>query len=190
MYYIEFYERRHGVAVEEFHRRTINGFPEWSRRYPADELVLNIGRTWRMGPYPYLLVWGCSAFERLDVWDEVFRSSEVDDLEYPIFEVMNTFTAGVYRDVDAPLPRASAHWFYLETFKPWKGSGDSYRQRARDAGRALTLLIERVGLLGPDPGGIAIFALDVLADAQVLAESTPSEAMQAGTYAVLGEEIL
>jgi hypothetical protein len=190
MYYIEFYERRSGVSLTDFHTKTLEGFPEWARRYSEDELVLNIGRTWRMGPYPYLLIWRCPGFERLDAWDSLFKSGTVDDLEVPVFETMTTFASGIYRDVLDPLFPDAPNYLYLETFSPSDDAATVYGHRAAESGLPLALCIERVGLLGPDPGGIAVFLLANLADAERLALSTPIHAREAGTYAPVGQEIL
>jgi hypothetical protein len=190
VYYIEFYERRPDASLDRFHSITRSSFAEWSRRHPEDELVANIGRTWRMGPYPYLLVWGCSGFERLAEWDATFRSGTVADIEDPILEVLTTPAAGFYRDVGPPLPRPAGGPFFLETFVPWDGAAERFARRADAAGVALTLVVARIGLLGPDPGGLALFSLSSLADIGRLADDVPDQVRDAGCYAVVGEEIL
>lgn len=190
MYYIEFYDKRPGASLERFHSITRTSFAEWSRRYPEDELVANLGRTWRMGPHPYLLVWGCSGFERLAEWDEIFRSGTVADIEDPILEVLTTVAAGFYRDVGPPLPRPARGPFFLETFVPWEGAEEEFARRADGAGVALTLLIARIGLLGPDPGGLAVFSLSSLAEIGRLADNVPDQVHDAGCYAEVGEEIV
>lgn len=190
MYYLEFYERRPGASLEEFHAVTTEHFAEWSRRYPQDELVANLGRTWRMGPYPYVLVWGCSGFDRLAEWDAIFGSGAVADIEDPILDVLSTSAAGFYRDVGPRLPRPASGPFFLEAFVPWEGAAGDYARRAEAAGVTLCLLIERVGLLGPDPGGIALFALGSLAEIEQLAVGVPAQVTDVGCYAPVGSEIL
>jgi hypothetical protein len=188
MYYIEFYDRRPGVTLDRFHSVVTTNFAKWSSRYPEDELVANIGRTWRMGPYPYVLVWGCSGFDRLAEWDEIFQTGTMAEIEDPVVEVLATFAAGFYRDVGPPLPRPASGPFFLEIFRPQDAAADDFARRAEQAGVELTLLIERIGLLGPEPGGLALFSLTSLAQIDRLVDA-PGHATAAGCYAVVGNEI-
>jgi hypothetical protein len=190
VYYIEYFERRAGVPLERFHEVALASFPEWSRRESEDELVASLGRTWRSGPDPYVLVWGCDSFARLDEWDRLFSSGEVDDIETPILDVMHTYSSGFYRDVVPSLPRPRGGRYGLETFRPWEGAGESYRARAEAAGLELNLVLERIGLLGPGPGGLALFSLPRLSAIERLAQSIPEQVNAVGLYADLGSEIL
>lgn len=190
MYYLEYLERRPGVPLERFHEVAGSTFSEWSRRESGDELVATLGRTWRRGPDPYVLVWACNGFARLDEWDRLFSSGEVDHIEAPILEVMHTYGSGFYGDVVPSLARPRGGPYCLETFRPWEGAGDSYRARAEAAGLDLNLVLERIGLLGPDPGGLALFALPRLSAIERLTEGVPEQVTAAGLYADLGREIL
>jgi hypothetical protein len=190
MYYIEFYDRRPHVALDEFHRVTLSAFPEWERRYPDDELVANLGRTWRLGRDPYILIWGIRSFAQWDEWDRVFHSDVADDLEVPLLEVMTTYQSGFYQDLGAPLPRPAGGPFYVELFEPQATSERAYQARAQGAGVQLSLLLRRIGLLGPDPGGIAIISLTTMSDIERLVESTPEWVVSVGAYDLVGQEIL
>jgi hypothetical protein len=56
--YIEFISRRPGVALEAFHAVAGGGQTGWAGDYDDDVPLLNLGRTWRMGPEPeYLTAW-------------------------------------------------------------------------------------------------------------------------------------
>src|SRR5689334_23778934 len=56
--YIEYISRRPGVPLQSFHAIAGPGQGRWAGQYPEDRLILNIGRTWRLGPEPeYLAVW-------------------------------------------------------------------------------------------------------------------------------------
>jgi hypothetical protein len=189
LYYVEFYERKVGVPLSGFHELVSASFPEWTRRHPQDELVANLGRTWRMGPHPYLLIWGCAGFGRLDEWDEIFHSTDVDDLEEPLLETMTTYAAGFYRDVGQPLPRPESGPFYLETFVPYDSARQTYLQRAERAGATMNLIIERVGRFGPEPG-IAVMSLQSLSDIERVCLDVPEWVSAVGTYATVGREIL
>jgi hypothetical protein len=189
LFYIEFYDRVPGVSLERFHAQALPLLEEWSRQEPEDPLIANLARTWRMGPYPHLLVWGCRGIARLDEWDRVFRSGDVDAIEDPILEVMRAHDAGFYRPLAEPRPVAApAH--YLETFTPWDGAGEHYAARAEAAGGELELLLARRGLLGPAPGGIALIGLPCLSAIDALAEGVPAQAVAAGTYVPVGDEVL
>lgn len=190
MYYVEFFRRRPGVALEDFLAGTVPLFREWSRREAEDELVACLARTWRLGPDEHLLVWRCERFERLDEWDRIFRSGEADDLERPILEVLETYAAGFYREL-VPHERALAEGiFYLETFVPWEAAREVFLRRAEATGTRLVLLAERIGLLGPEPGGLALFELGGLSWIERFAEGVPAAAIAAGTYVPLGRQVL
>jgi hypothetical protein len=189
LYYIEFYERVSGIPLDEFHR-TDESFREWSRRYPQDELVANLARTWRIGQHSHLLIWGGTGFERLAEWDEIFRSSTVDDLEIPLLSILQTPASGFYRDLVTDLPRPGAGPFYLEAFRPSEVTEASYRTRRLPQGATLNLVIERIGLFGPPPGGFALFSVDSLSRVGDLHRSAPAQVESIGLYETAGSEIL
>lgn len=190
MYYVEYFRRREGVALDEFHRRTTPLFREWSRREREDELIAGLGRTWRMGPDPYILVWRCRGIERIDEWDAIFSSSAVDDIEKPILEAMETYRSGFYREVIPATAPLDSGFYYFESYEPWDGAADSYAARASKAGGSAVLAGARVGLLGPEPGGFALVAVPTLASSEQLQGSITPHSREAGLYAPIGREIL
>ncbi|HHT9131508.1 MAG TPA: hypothetical protein ACFYED_03380, partial [Candidatus Tripitaka californicus] len=98
MIYIEYFSRRPGVELAEFHAGVAKG-SAWGDGYVEDRLILLAGRTWRLGPDPeYLMVWHSSnaGFERIDAWERIFRSGEADSFEEPFLRVARIDIAGCY----------------------------------------------------------------------------------------------
>jgi hypothetical protein len=122
-------------------------------------------------------------------WDHIFRSGAVDDLEGPLFEVVKTYEAGFYVDVAGSMPRPGEGPFFLETFAPSPATRLAYENRMVPRGVALNLLISRVGLLAPEPGGIALYSLGSLAQIGDMILSTPPGVVGVGCYEVAGREI-
>jgi hypothetical protein len=100
MYYIEFFSRNPGVELDRFHRGVQDNFDHWQQLYPQDELIMMIGRTFRMGPQPnYMAVWRAHSFARLDEWKAAFDTSPEAARAFAEFaEVATIEYAGVYED--------------------------------------------------------------------------------------------
>jgi hypothetical protein len=100
MYYIEFFSRKPGVPLKQFHEVVKRSQQEWLAQHPEDELLLCIGRTWRMGPKPlYLAVWKIPNFARIDEWTRIFREEQASLLAHSEFEAVAVIEdAGVYED--------------------------------------------------------------------------------------------
>lgn len=190
MYYVEYYRRRPGVPLERFHHDTTSIFDDWAQREPEDELVANLGRTWRMGPHPYLLVWRCRGIERLDEWNATFSSGEADDVEQAVLSTLETYASGFYRELWAASRPLEDGFFYFESFVPWDDALESYQTRARESGASVALAGERVGLLAPDPGGIALLSIPSLSVCERLQRAPHPNVRQAGLLAPAGKEIL
>ncbi len=230
MIYIEFTSRRPqpglrsdargALAVESFesqlqrfHRGVLAGQSGWESGWAEDQMILSVGRTWRLGPEPeYMTVWHTpsAGLERLDEWDKTFRSGEADALEKPFREVARIDRAGCYDALLEPVRQPAASdtaersktrgsIYYAEFFEP-VGSHDEirklYTQRAA-AHRDLTLVlcIVRIGKLAPDPGALAIWTLPTygaLAEISRDLDGTakPVRLTAAGVYNDVGREIL
>src|SRR4051794_32312616 len=52
MIYVEYVSRRQGIALDDFHRVVRQVQESWAAGHGADRLILNAGRTWRLGPEP------------------------------------------------------------------------------------------------------------------------------------------
>jgi hypothetical protein len=199
--YIEYISRLPGVPLEAFHAIAGPGQGRWSAEYSDDRLILNLGRTWRLGPEPeYVAVWYTPkhGLERIAEWERVFTSGEADAFEKPFELAARIDHAGCYEPLLEPVA-GSGGPYYAEFFRP---TGDPrairalYDQRAqRHAGLTLNLLARRIGRLAPDPGGLAVWTVPSLAAVAGLAEELdaarePVELVDAGTYADTGQEIL
>ena len=231
MIYVEFTSRRPqpglhendegALAVESFesqlqrfHRAVQAGASGWASGWSDDQLILSIGRTWRLGPEPeYLTVWHAptAGLGRLDTWDELFRSGAADEVEKPFRELARIERAGCYDAVLPPArqppqpssssanPRARGSIYYAEFFEP-AGSLDEirslYAERAMfHTELALVLCCVRIGKLAPDPGGIAVWTIPHYAALAKIGPELdgvrePVRLITAGVYNEIGKEIL
>ena len=202
--YIEYISRRPGVSLEAFHEVAGRGQTGWAGEYADDRLVLNLARTWRIGPEPeYLAVWynPAAGLERIAEWERIFTSGEASHFEEPFKLAARIDSAGCYEPLVEPVPGQGGP-YYAEFFEPAAGAsrdevGSFFRERRerRPDERELHLLVERIGRLGPDPRGFAVWglpsygALDGLA--RELDDSNgPVELVTSALYADLGSEIL
>jgi len=198
--YVEFISRRPGVALEEFHASVNQAQAGWDAEHGQDRLLANVGRTWRLGPEPeYLAVWHTpdQGLDRIDDWDRIFRAGAAERHEQLFRRVARIDAAGCYDALLEPVG-ARGGTYYLELFRP-RGSADaiarSYEQRARGRPLVLNLLAARIGRLGPEPGGMALWTIPSFAALDELARELdgarePVELVAAGTYADTGREIL
>lgn len=198
--YIEYISRLPGVDPETFRAQAAQGQEGWDSGYD-DELVLSVGRTWRLGPDPgYMTVWHTrnAGLDRIDAWDRIFRSGEADDLEQAFFRVARIDVAGCYTPLLEPVPARNGT-YYAEFFAA-RDTADTvrgfYESRAKQHPEfTLNLLVQRIGMLAPEPGGLAVWTLpDFAALDSVATEldgvNAPIRLCAAGTYADFGKEIL
>ncbi len=100
MYYIEFVEKNPGVSQERFQQVVRHSSERWAAEHPEDELLLNIGRTWRMGPKPtYMTVWKIKDFSAFQTWNAEFQKADIRDKHGEFEEVATIVDAGVYEDL-------------------------------------------------------------------------------------------
>ena len=164
-------------------------------------MVLSVGRTWRLGPDPgYMTVWHArnAGLDRIDAWDRIFRSGEADALEQPFFQVARIDVAGCYDPLLEPVPARNGT-YYAEFFAA-RDTADAvrsfYESRAKQHPEfSLNLLVQRIGKLAPEPGGLAVWTIpDFAALDSVATEldgvNAPIRLAAAGTYADFGREIL
>ncbi len=231
MIYIEFTSRRPQPGLREsdggtlavesfesqlqrFHRAVLAGQSGWEGSWSEDQLILSVGRTWRLGPEPeYMTVWytPTAGLERIDEWDRVFRSGEADQIEKPFREVARIERAGCYEALLEPVrqsatsgptkasSRAQSGLYYAELFEP-VGSHDEIRElyvkrAASHANLTLALCVVRIGKLAPDPGGLAVWTLPSYGALAAIAcdldgMSEPVRLTTAGVYNDVGKEIL
>ena len=199
--YIEYISRRPGVDMTDFRAGVTHGQEGWDTSYGEDQLVLNIGRTWRLGPEPeYLAAWYSpqAGIDRIDGWDRIFRSEETNPLEHPFFRVARIDVAGCYAPLIEPV-YARNGTYYAEFFRV-RADLDTVRnfyaaRTQRHSRFALNLLVNRIGKLGPEPGGLAIWQIPNFVALEEIAQELdgirwPVELVTAGTYMDFGCEIL
>jgi hypothetical protein len=218
MIYIEFTSRRPQPGVREnkggtlalesfqsqlqrFHRAVLAGQSGWEGSWSEDQMILSMGRTWRLGPEPeYMTVWytPTAGLGRIDDWDKVFRSGDADSLEKPFSEVARIERAGCYDALLDPVRQQDAI-YYAEFFEP-VGSDDEirklYSKRAvSHPSLTLALCVVRIGKLAPDPGGLAVWTLPSFGALGAIARDLddmmePVRLTTAGVYNDVGREIL
>lgn len=99
-YYIEYLERKPGVSQERFHEVVLASSEQWAREHPDDELLLNIGRTWRLGPNrTYMTVWRIRDLATLARWNEEFQEPKIRDEHDEFAQVATIVEAGLYADM-------------------------------------------------------------------------------------------
>jgi len=166
--YIEFISRRPGIGLHEFHKVVGGGQTGWEGDYGDDVMVLNLGRTWRMGPEPeYLAAWYTpgSGLDRIDFWERTFKSGAADAFEEPVRIAGRIDRAGCYDPLLDPV-RGSKGRYYAEWFEPAPGAGHEQisewfaERRATHPEHELNLVCLRIGHLGPDPRGLAVWGVD------------------------------
>lgn len=198
--YIEFIRRRASADLDGFRKVLTGGQQGWADSYAADRLVLAVGRTWRIGPdMEYLFVWHCPGhdLERLDDWEASFVGGEADQFHEPFKLAARIERAGCYEPLLEP-QRGTRRRYYAEWFerRPGASSEDvaSYlSSRGADTGSDLNVAVERIGLMAPDPPGLAIWGVDSWAASGPLARAArsadaPIHAVTSSLYADIGLE--
>ncbi len=201
--YFEYRSRRIGVDLELYHAVLARKTNRWTDTYPDDMLIMNVGRSWRIGPEPeYLKAFYTPrhGIERLAEWTRVWRSGEADLMEAQQRLTGRVDVAGCFEPLTEPV-MADGGPYYIEFF-------NSAGVRARDAviefykerqkkhpHFTLHMLIDRIGKLGPDPRGIAAWGIGDYGNlGQIATElddvDEPVRLVESGLYDDLGKEIL
>lgn len=201
--YIEYISRRPHVPLADFRTIAVHSQAAWAGSYARDRLLLNLGRTWRIGPDPeYLAVWYTPeiGIERLGEWEATFASGEADNFEKPMELAARLDRAGCYDPLVEPTAAEEGR-FYAEFFDFRPDADRStvtayFTDRQDRSGLQLPLLVDRIGFLGPDPRGVAVWKLRGYADLETVGrdvcdeDNAPIRLITAGLYAPVGEEIL
>ena len=199
--YVEFISRRPMVSLERFHEQAGRIQGEWATSHGDDLMVLNAGRTWRIGPEPeYLCVWYTpgAGVERIDDWERLFRGGESEH-HAGFEEVARIDRAGCY--VPLGEPTLATERRYLVEWIRCDGASDehiaaAFAERAgRHPRNTLRCLARPIGALAPDSRGFAVWGLEAFADAAAFANDPPGpgggiEVVDASLYAEFGEEQL
>jgi hypothetical protein len=203
--YVEFIVRKPGVSLEEFQRGAGGAQTTWASSNKTDQMVLNLGRTWRIGREPeYLCAWlfPDRGLERFDEWEQLLGAGEDHaDLQEQFDAVARIARAGCYRPLGSPTVGTRGH-YYVEWFEVAPGASDDdlsayFADRAaRHGGLELNLATRPLGKLVPDGQGFAAWGLRSWRDAEPMAEAAnqdvdaPIAIVDASLYADLGKEQL
>ncbi|MFT3988885.1 hypothetical protein [Aestuariivirga sp.] len=165
----------------------------------GDVIVANLARTMKMGAEPHHMCWWrIPSIERMDTWEDFFRTPEgrAYAAQSPVAQAVDFYECGLFDIlVDpaiAPGALILAEFFDPGTQKP--GALEKiFRAREKSSAAArLSGLLIRLGMMGPPPGGIAVWSFSSYAESepflrQQLASGVPITA--AGFYRPLGEDI-
>ena len=165
----------------------------------ADRMVLQLGRTLRLGPHPsYLALWRIAGIERLDAWEAYFGSEgyrACNPRSHAMHRAIDIAGAGLY---DALVENATtpAGLHVVERFETTADDAAVTAWfRSRDGlGGRLGYVLRRVGLLGPDPAHLAVWTFADYAACESFirtpAGSGRVRVVAAGAYRWLGDEVL
>jgi hypothetical protein len=201
--YVEYRSRRPDLDLQLFHTIVGRRTDIWADSYPEDVLLMNVGRTWRLGPEPeYLVVYYTpdSGLERLTEWERLFSSGEVARLEAQTRATGRIDEAGCFLPLVEPVAARRGR-YYAEFFDIADGRTREdvaawfAARREAHGGFTLHLLADRIGHLGPDPRGLAVWGIPGYGDLERIVEELegvvdPIRLVRAGLYADIGEEIL
>jgi hypothetical protein len=201
--YIEYRSRKPNVDLATFHKIVGRRQATWSDSWGDDRLILNIGRTWRLGPEPeYMTIYHTpsAGLERLRDWDVIFRSGDAVALEAQTRAVCRLDFASCHRPLVEPIP-AQGGPYYAELFELAPGAtrdeaaAHFAARRETHPDFTLHLASVRIGRLGLEPQGIAVWAIGGLERLEEIAEELdnvehPIRLLNAALYEDVGEEIL
>lgn len=204
MIYIEFISRRPGVSIEAFHKVAGRGQLGWADEHGDDDLLLALGRTWRIGPEPeYLGIWSSPnhGFERFDDWEAEFRSGAADHVEQPFALAARIDRAGCYVPLLDPAGAGRRERFYAEYLDRSPDATTEeitdhfVRRAAAYPGLTLHLLAERIGMVGPGSPVLAIWSADKWGDLEGIARDVatsddPVRLADVAFYSAFGLETL
>lgn len=166
MIYAEFISRDRNLPPEMFRHF---GRQDWQS--DKDVMIANLARTMKIGPPPQAMCWWrISGFDRMDEWEAHFRTPEgrLYMAESPVAKALDFYRAGLYDVIagEGPVPPAL---HLIEFFDPAGKSAGQIQSAfgARETGTArLVYLLARISLLGPEPGGIALWSFRSYVEAE------------------------
>ncbi|MSP82930.1 MAG: hypothetical protein EXQ94_08355 [Alphaproteobacteria bacterium] len=199
MYYVELIARDRVMPIEIF-RQFADQSSSWVEG-AVDRMVLQLGRTMRLGPHPsYLALWRIPDIGRLDAWEEYFSSAPYlagGRRSHAMHRAIDIASAGLYDALhEDGTTREGLH--YVEFFAADAADGAIadwfWARRTRYPEAKLGYVLRRVGLLGPDPAHLAVWTFADYAASEPFARDAPPPGpvaiREAGAYRWLGQEIL
>lgn len=201
--YVEFISRRPGVSLEAFHFAAGRGQTGWSSEHARDVLLLNLGRTFRLGREPeYVAVWYTpdAGLERIGDWERIFGSGEADHLEETFRLAARIDVAACFDPLLEPVAGRDG-LYYGEYLEPAPATSSEelasfFRERAaRHPDAVLNLAGLRIGALGPDPRLLAVWTIPDWSALDRLARDLdgvdgPARLVEAAVYRDLGQETI
>lgn len=169
----------------------------------GDLMIANLARTMRLAPVPHYMVWWrINGPSRIDEWEAYFRSPQgrLYQAETAVTHAVRFLQNGLYDEIiggDAsPLP-PGLH--LVEYFSSDTIEADDLRQRyearahAAAAGK-LRHVLKRLGMLAPDPGGVALWSFASHAEAEPFLRSPVAAdgltVISRGLYRNFGDDIV
>lgn len=198
MIYLEFIERDRWVPIEVF-RHIGNQDSDWAEG-AKDRVVLQLGRTLRLGPRPsYLCLWDVPDIGRLDVWEDYFASpaAQANPRSLAMHRSINIDRAGLYDVLHEGSPGA-ARLHVVEYIDPLTAGNDDITEACRRRARqheslSLLYVLRRLGHLGPEPPLLVIWSGPTYAAAEPLLRSPlqgGTRTLDVGIYRSFGKETL
>ena len=198
MIYVEFIERDRAMPIEIFRQLGRQG-SAWAEG-AADRMILQLGRTLRIGPAPsYLCLWEIPDFARLDAWEDYFHSPAAlaNTRSLAMHRAIHIQRAGVYDvlhradPLGAPLHAVE----YVDPLdQPEEVLRAAFADRARRHGSLRqVLLLRRIGRAGPEPALLCFWTLPSHAAAEALLRDARLPGMSladVGLYRPFGDETL
>jgi hypothetical protein len=195
MIYAEFIARDRNIPWEVFRHHARQ---DWASE--QDRMVANLGRTMKLGPEPhYMCWWQISSLARLDEWEAHFReeAGRLYLAESPVVRAMNFYRCGLYDVIHGEgevSPGLHLIEFFSSSGMSAEALGDHFAERSAGAGAGrLAYVIHRVGLLAPDPGGMALWSFASYVEAEpFIRRQVPADTVRiesAGLYRNFGDDI-
>ncbi len=189
----EYIARDRSVPWELFRH---HGRQDWVS--DRDVMVANLGRTMKIGPQPhYMCWWKIASIARMDQWEEYFRTAEGRHYAAtsPVPRALDFYQAGLYDEIIGE-GRVPDGLHLVEFFAADDVGADAVRDyfsRRSPAGGRLVYVLKRLGLMAPDPGGIALWTFPSYVAAEGFLRA-PAPAGQvrvtaAGLYRNFGDDI-
>jgi hypothetical protein len=198
MIYVEFISREPGIPREIF-RYIADQSSSWVQA-DRDQYLGQLGRTMRIGPHPaYLTIFRVRDLARLEEWEDYFHSDayHLNLRSFAMQRSLQMVRDGCYDEI-IPTEPIGDGLYVLEFFGAEESVrneeiAEEFRQRKDGHSKArLVMLLRRIGLLGPDPGGIAGWRLDSARDLEPFvrapAETRSVIRREAGLYRRFGRE--
>ncbi|HNB26836.1 MAG TPA: hypothetical protein PLR41_07770 [Alphaproteobacteria bacterium] len=189
----EYIRRDRNVPWELFRQ---HGRQDWVS--DQDVMVANLGCTMKIGPEPhYMCWWKIASIARMDEWEDYFRTPEGKHYAAtsPVPRALDFYQAGLYDEVfgEGQVPDGL---HLVEFFAADDASSSAVRDyftRRFPAGGRLVYVLKRLGLMAPDPGGIALWTFPSYVAAEgflrASAPAGPVRVTAAGLYRNFGDDI-